>query len=236
MVNVMYVILTTWLNAAGTTIIRAGTKEDVGAVLGILQAIVRSLVGIVAFFVDKTIGAGIEADAAVVVFLLFVLTIWLWSACWAGSISRMRRHSPALHFAIGLLLPLVYPLVILFAMDVRGARGREKRIRDEEEVAADDDRIRKAVAASGTKGVPEEVEEELKQVFDYDFFKRISFDEDGNPTGPWLIKYGGNEVIAPTIADALPHAVVVEIHQGEEGRLQRIRVPYAKITACELMR
>ncbi len=228
--------------AAGLTLF-ASTKDDLGAVLSILKSFWDMIAQIVGFFTEKTTEAGMEPDLVIVLFLVFVLTLWLASGCWAASIAGARRHSVKLSFAIGLAVPLFYPLVILFAMDIKGAKDREERAQQEALEEAEQARIREQVAAkaaeeaelTGEASALPAIEEE-EQVYDFDFFKRIAYDEDGNVTGPWLIRYGSNEIIAPTVADILPHAVVVEIPQGSEGKLQRIRIPYGMITACELMR
>jgi len=57
-----------------------------------------------------------DANLGFTAILLIVVTVALMSGCWASSIAETRLHSPKFHFFIGLLLPLVYPLVILFAM------------------------------------------------------------------------------------------------------------------------
>ncbi|MBT3374831.1 MAG: hypothetical protein HN742_40870 [Lentisphaerae bacterium] len=214
----------------------AAVKDDVGAVVGILQAILRVLTAWTTFFVDRTVEAGINPDIEIVIAIMLILTVWLGMACWSSSIASARRYSPKLHFLIGLALPLVYPLVILFAMDVKGARGRQKQIEAEQEAELEEERLRalaagtEAASAEGAEGQADDT------VFDMAFFKRIAHDEDGQSTGPWLIRYANNEVIAPTIVDTLEHAVVIEIHQDGTDQLQRIRIPYGTIASCDLMR
>ena len=81
-------------------------------------------------------------------------------------------------------------------------------------------------AAVSFPQAPETVE------YDSSYFTRIALDENGNVTGPWLIKYADTEVIALRIVSALDQVVVIEI-QGREDQSQKIRIPYSKISACE---
>jgi len=214
----------------------AGTREDVGAVVSIFQSFLRVLTAWTSFFIDRTVEAGIKPDIGVVLLIMAVLTVWLGMACWASSIASGRRHSPKFHFAIGLVIPLVYPLITIFAMDVKGARTRQKQLEAEEADRLDEERLRELAAGTGGDAAAEGRDQEEDTVFDMAFFKRIAHDEDGQSTGPWLIRYANNEVIAPNIVDTLDHAVVIEIHQEGTDQLQRIRIPYATIISCDLMR
>jgi len=213
-----------------------GTRDDIGAVVGILQSILRVLTAWTNFFIDRTVEAGINPDPEILLILVVVLTVWLGMACWASSIAAARRHSPKLHFVIGLAIPLVYPLVILFAMDVKGARARQKQIEAEEIERLEEERLRELAARGDGADAASKGEGEADTIFDMAFFKRIAHDEDGQSTGPWLIRYANSEVIAPTIVDTLDHAVVIEIHQEGKDQLQKIRIPYAAIASCDLMR
>lgn len=215
----------------------AGTREDVGAVVSIFQSLLRVLTAWTTFFIDRTVEAGIKPDIEVVLLIMVVLTVWLGMACWASSIACARRHSPKFQFAVGLVIPLVYPLILLFAMDVKGARARQKQLEAEEAERLEEERLRELAAGTGGDGAEgAKDQEEEDTIFDMAFFKRIAHDEDGQATGPWLIRYANNEVIAPSIADTLDQAVVIEIHQEGTDQLQRIRIPYATITSCDLMR
>ena len=200
----------------------------------VINAICRMVYVIVWYFIDLTVAADIRPNYLGFVFLLAVLTVLLWSACWSASIAERRWHSPALHFALGVVVPVVYPIILVFTMDVRGARQRaELRIREEEEQAegAPLERARRRAAET-----PDRVDEAFigpgGVVFNRDYFRRLAIDEEGRPTGPWLITFGDSDVVAERIVDSLDHAVVVEV-RGDEGALDKIRVPYAKIRGCD---
>ena len=73
--------------------------------IDLLKAFFSALSSLVAAYADRTSQAGIQAEPAVVVGLIFVLTVMAWSGSWASSIADTRRHSGRLHFLLGLLLP-----------------------------------------------------------------------------------------------------------------------------------
>lgn len=202
----------------------------------ILLGLWQSLLGLIGYFSEQTQAAGITIDPLLIAALLVVLTLWLGSGCWASSIASSRRHSALLHFVLGLILPLAYPLVIVFVMDIKGARARERQQRDAEAVDAAKDDERRRVAemvgregVDGTAGLEAEAE---PQVFDKAYFESIARDDQGNPAGPWRVVFGDNEVTVLRILEPLPEVVSVEI-AGRDGAPAKFRIPYARITACE---
>jgi len=203
-------------------------------VIDFLRAIFDIIAGIVARFAQATGEAHIAADPLLLVLIAIVLTIWLGSACWAGSIAEMRRHAPKLHFFIGLVLPLLYPLVILFALDVKGAKARDReRQREKEQAAAAAAPVQPAAVDSPDIDLPiEQAEAKEETTLDEHYFTDIALDDQGNPTGPWRITYGDTEIVAQRIVDALPHAVVIET-LAADGKAHKIRIPYSKISGCE---
>ena len=106
----------------------------------------------IAEFIAKLARAGLEILGAEQVefnpvyggAMLLVFTVMLGSGCWAASIALSRRHSGWLHFLLGFFLPGLYPVVILFAMNLKGesnagsilaAKNRQK---EEQEIEAED--------------------------------------------------------------------------------------------------
>lgn len=197
----------------------------------ILFSLWGAFLAMVAFFQEKTVEANIDVWPPLIIAVVFLVTIWLASGCWAGSIAGARRHSIKTHFVLGLLVPYLYPAVCLFAMDIKGARERaeaqrrqleaEEQEREMRERAAELERAEQLAAGLG----------EAQQVYDQEYFSDIMLDEDGSPTGPWVIGFGETVVHARRICEALANVVVVEIADNT-GQTQRIRVPYAKITSC----
>lgn len=206
----------------------------------IIFAFFSTIGSMASHFIEKTQEAGVEPDMLVVIIIVFVLSVWFGFACWAGSIAGMRRHSALVHFLIGLVIPIVYPFFILFALDVKGAKQRAREATalaaEAEAQAAAKAAAREREAALAPSGEdelrPGETAEAGGPALDQAYFKSISLDDEGNVTGPWSIKFGETEMIAQRIVEALEETVVIEII-GEGDKLQRFRVPYAKISSCD---
>jgi hypothetical protein len=122
-------------------------------------------------------------------------------------------------------------------MDIKGAKER----REKQEAA----KAKTAAAESERLHVAELVGREMlvddgeageektpERVFDAAYFERIARDEQGNPTGPWRVVFGGSEVRVSRILEPLADVVSVEIETREGGRA-KFRIPYARITECE---
>ncbi len=178
------------------------------------------------FFVNAAMNiaeAGLQADTSALVLTFVGVTVVLGSACWASSIAESRLYSPKLHFFVGLFIPVLYPVILLFAMDVKypGAVPQAEGPAAEEPAAAPEE--------------AEQEEEEEEDVIEYDqaYFKEIARDEAGNFVGPWRIDFADNVVMAQRILDPLPHVVVIEtVPSGPKGKTQRLRIPYDKIESC----
>jgi hypothetical protein len=203
----------------------------------ILLGIWQALLTMVQFFTERTTEAGITVDWPLIAFLLGVITLWLVSGCWASSIASSRRHSAVLSFVLGLAAPYLYPVLILFVMDVKGAKERRQKqdaAKAKDAAAADERRhVAELVGRDLLEGAPEAGEEQVPaEVFDAAYFERIARDEQGNPTGPWRVVFGGSEVKVSRILEPLADVVSVEIETREGGRA-KFRIPYARITECE---
>ena len=128
--------------SASGPVVHASILGDIGSISGIIRAIIDTVTSITQFFVEKTTAAGIDPNWEIVFVLCVLLTLWLGSGCWAGSIAEARRHSDKVHFLLGLLVPWAYPLTILFAMDVKGAKDRAAEAAQAKQAAEEDDRLR----------------------------------------------------------------------------------------------
>ena len=201
----------------------------------ILLSIWQALLALVEFFSQRTRAAGIEVDLLVIALMLAVLTLWLGSACWASSIASSRRHSPLVSFLLGLALPYGYPVFIMFAMDIAGAKQREQKqqaTKAKEEEAQDERRRVAELVGRELLEEPAAAAEEQRRVFDAAYFGSIARDEQGNPTGPWRVVFGEQEVKVLQILEPLPDVVSVEIETRDGGRA-KFRIPYARISVCE---
>jgi len=176
-----------------------------------------------------------DANLGFTAILLIVVTVALMSGCWASSIAETRLHSPKFHFFIGLLLPLVYPLVILFAMpaDLPGtALASEEPKPWEDEPAPQKAAAGASPAEGGAPGTPESAEDDEDE-FNPGYFRRIARDADGNFVGSWKITTDAQTFIADRILESLPNVVVIETSSlGRQNKPQRLRIPYSKIVSC----
>ena len=177
-------------------------------------------------YVDESAKAtDVEYDIGAAVLVAVAIVVLLGSACWAASIAKCRRYNPVPHFILGIFIPWLYPLIILFALDIKGVK--EMRARAEEERLA-----REAEEAERQKNIALNRKEEVEEVkglgWSQGYFEKISRKADGSDGGPWLVTYGGNTIRVLRIVEALPEVVNVEF-EGEKGATMRIRIPYAKI-------
>jgi len=203
----------------------------------ILLGLWQALLSLVHFFADRTSKAGIEIDVLIIALWLAAIAVWLLSACWASSIASSRRHSALLHFLAGLCVPIGYPLFILFAMDIKGAKARERKQQEAmakgQEVEDEKRRVAEMVGQELTAMPDEPAEPQAPEpVFTTEYFTRIARDEQGNYAGPWRVVFGGTEVKVLRILEPLAEVVSVEIETRDGGKA-KFRIPYARITVCE---
>lgn len=174
----------------------------------------------------------VEYDLGAAFLIAIGILVLLGSACWAASIAKCRRYNPIPHFILGIVLPWIYPLVILFALDIKGVKEMRAKAEQERQAmeAAEAERQKNISLNMGVKAPEEEVEEETG--WNQAFFEKIARAEDGSSAGPWLATYGGNTIRVLSIIEALPEVVNVEF-EGEKGAPMKIRIPYAKIENWE---
>jgi heme exporter protein D len=194
-----------------------------------LQQAWQKIVDITLWFAKETEKAELDADPLLALVLALGLTFLLGSACWAASIAQARRHSVWLHFVLGLLLPWLYPLVILFAMGIKGEREMlakreaEKRAREEREAERQRNIALNAPVEAGD-------EDDGGQAWKRSYFERIARDRDGKPAGPWDVQFNGAVLRIARIIEVQDELVLVE-QVDARGQASRMRLPYAKIEA-----
>jgi hypothetical protein len=173
--------------------------------------------------------AEIEIDPLAIMAIILVSVFFLGSAFWAVSIASSRRHRPWPAFVLGLLLPWIFPLVILFAMDIKGERARRrqeaKELQEREEAAA-----RKAEAERLKAEAAMSVDKRARWTQSH--FEKLARKADGTAAGPFLVNFSGQELRVEQILEAHASLVLVEF-QDEQGQTQRMRIPYAKIDSWE---
>lgn len=165
--------------------------------------------------------------------LLLVFTLMLGSGCWAASIALSRRHAGWLHFLLGFFLPVLYPVVILFAMDLQGGSQRRKQLEAERRQKEQQEIERqKMLELQGVKPSEPEQSGVAEQVWNQRYFERLAITDSGVPAGPWNVVVSGNAFVVLQILDAQESVVLVETG-GREGGTQKLRIPYSKIESWQ---
>ena len=191
----------------------------------------QKIVDITMWFAKETEKAELDADPGVAMVLALGLTFLLGSACWAASIAQARRHSIWLHFTLGLLLPWVYPLVILFAMDIKGEKEMLAKLEADKRAQEEREAERQRNIAM-LKPQEEEPKPDASGGWKRSYFEQIARDRDGKPSGPWDVKFNGVVLRIVRIVEAQDQLVVVE-QLDDRGQTSRLRIPYAKIEAWQ---
>ncbi|NQZ56384.1 MAG: hypothetical protein HRT88_02785 [Lentisphaeraceae bacterium] len=147
------------------------------------------------------------AQAAGVVFIILL------SACLSSSISEKKLRGHHFSFIMGATLPVIAPILLLFI-----PKKYKKNVIQETlvpEVKKDD-----------------ELELPLNDLNE-EYFKKIYIDHDGKFTGPYYIDMETNIIKAEAITEIHREFIVIDTLNAN-GKKQRQRIPYAKITSCSL--
>ena len=149
------------------------------------------------------------------------------SACWATSIASARRHNAFVSFLLGLLIPWIYPLVILFTMNIPGKWDLAKQKREKEQAEVN------ALVEEAEKN---DLQPDENGVIPYEptpaYFNKIARKPNGEPAGPWKVSFNGNLITVTSIIEAFPEAVSVEFRQSK-GDIMKMRIPYSRIESWE---
>jgi len=158
----------------------------------------------------------------------FWMIFFLGSACWAASIASARRHNAFLHFFLGLIVPWIYPLVILFALTIPGqwniADQNKPNADGDGKDAATDDPLADApqAPAISPRDLPFEPTAE--------YFNAVCRDDNGLPAGPFDVVYAGNPIVVTQILEILEDMQVLNVEFYDKSpTLRKMRIPFAKI-------
>ena len=177
--------------------------------------------------------AQLDVDPMKAVLIAIFLTFWLGSAFWASSIASCRRHAAFPHFVMGLILPWIWPLYILFNMEIKGERERKER--DAQEAAK-----REAEEAEKARQIEEVIKEQRglirnegsKGGYTREFFNAIARREDGSPAGPWKAVFMEREILVKQILEVLDEVVSVEM-VDRKGKMSKMRMPFNRIESWQ---
>jgi hypothetical protein len=182
----------------------------------------KALYKFILSWIDGVQKAGLDPDWMRLLLILGGVSVWFGLACWASSIAESRRHNPKLHLAIGLLIPLFYPLILLWSMEVGKTPAELKK--------QEEDALKQSEVPAEADAEPEPAEPEAE--FSPAGFHELMVRQKAGECGPWQITYDSRDVHVVQILDALPQVVVLEVG-APDGKTQRIRVPYSRIEAFQ---
>ena len=184
--------------------------------------------------------AGFSPSQGTMIGITIFLIIVVGSGLTAMTIAELKYRQRSLHFILGMLLPVAYPVLLYFVLpEFKIVSKEEKELEamvasmPEAEDAIPDSEL-KSVARSDAKGERLDTELEPAVVMNQQYFGRISTDEMGNPTGPFMLETNDGRILEiEHISGALQNVLAVEIGQ-ENGETKTIRLPYQNIKSCML--
>ena len=182
--------------------------------------------------------AGFSPTTGGIIGISILMIIPVGSGLTAMTIAEIKQRERFLHLFLGMLLPIAYPILLYFVLPEFKILSQEEKKIDEiiehmhAEESVPDSELR-SVAKADKKGIALEVEQGI--VLDQRYFSRISTDESGNPTGPFMLELDDGRILEiESISGALSYALAVEINQEGGAPSKTIRLPYEKINACHL--
>ncbi|NMA46694.1 MAG: hypothetical protein GX945_09045 [Lentisphaerae bacterium] len=177
----------------------------------------------------RFVKAEIEADPLLIIVIALVVVFFLGSAFWALSIASSRRHNPQIAFLLGLALPWVFPLLILFTMDVKGERARRRQEAREQKERDEAAALR---AEEERRAAEEALAKDFHAKWTQSYFEKLARKADGSPAGPFAVGFAGQTLRVEQIVEVQPTLVLVEFKDAH-GEIQRMRIPFAKIDHWE---
>jgi len=183
----------------------------------------------------------------------FVVDNWTWlvwvgvavaavfaSGCFAAAIAESRNRSPLVHFGLGCVMPVFYPLTIHNTMkyytgDTSSLRREAKAEEDIQRMEGEPPTEGPPILKPSVDGPPVIDEETLGQPrvqFDESYFRQLTYDAKGNFRGPFQFIVNGTEFKVERIVEVLESVVVVE-NLNADGKTQRLRIPYSKVESCK---
>lgn len=175
---------------------------------------------------------GFRISQSAIITQSLISLLFCGSAFTAMTFAELKNRNRWVHFAIGLLVPVIYPAVLYFAIPKIGAKEEDEEDEEEEEhekATLPDSEFRSY--SKGKGGSAEVLSDDA--IMDQNYFNKISKDEEGNLLGPFVLELSADGQILEVehIVEALPNAVSVQLGHGAGGK--KIRLPYDKIKDCK---
>ena len=177
----------------------------------------------------------LQSDWGIVTVCCGILVVFLWSGSLSASIAESRLRNPWTHFIIGIMIPVIYPLLILFKLPSYSAKSVKSKVKKEFEQGEGPPPVEIAPPTLDQDAPPAIVDSEMLSkpsvIYDQNYFKQIAVDISGNYKGPFLLTIKDEKLKAERIIDSLPSVVMIEFISAD-GKLQNMRIPYKSIGAC----
>jgi len=205
-----------------------GNKDIIEAFYALVKKAFLTIAGAAKEMDEATAKADFAADGTTTLLIVLISLALLGSAFWAASIASARRYNPFLHFFLGLLLPWIWPLFMLFCFDLKGEKARRAAMAAESQAKAEAEAQRQK-DLSATLGVDAPAKSETaEEGFTPKYFESIARREDGKKAGPWEAGFNGITLHVLTIEEVLPQVVKVNF-MDEKAHVSQMRLPYARI-------
>lgn len=188
-------------------------------------------------------GDFVTTNVGPVIVAVVVVLVLLGSASLASSIAERRGRGPLLHFILGFIFPVLYPVVALAVVHAPEPKQAAPKEEVTEAIGSSAEPVPPPAPGPGKKrGIqaapPPDIEHPTVMAtadrFDQMYFKRIARDESGNPRGPFTFTIDGQNIRAERIVDVQEKLVVIET-VDTSGRAQNLRVPYGRIEGVKAL-
>ena len=178
---------------------------------------------------DHATSAGFDPSVGSMIFITIVVALFLGSGFVAMTIAELNLRSRPLHFILGVLAPVAYPIFIHTSM----SKPKQASTREEEEpqatAMADEEEVPDSALKTFKKAKDEDYDGIYKGPFEQRFFEYISRDEQGHQKGPFILELADDGRILEISAISAAFSNAVALVTGDENNSRTIRLPYDKI-------
>lgn len=183
---------------------------------------------------------GISPGLGALIFLLILALAVMGSAFWAAAVAEDKGRDRILHFLGGLVLPYLYPALLIQRLKPRIIGMESAEAEKAERGELPESRVegvgRTPIPAGQSAARPLDLFSDSQELnlsrFDQLNFRAAAFNEHGEARGPFYFTLDdGTEFCATRILDTLSSVLLLEL-SDEFGNAKKLRIPYARITSC----
>ena len=198
------------------------------------------IVGFIKEWFTQASIAGFSPTISALFLIAVICLIIIASAMTAMTIAEVKNRNRPVHFLLGGLVPLIYPILLYFVLPEFKLKTKEERDVEAlvESMGVSDielpDSELKKVTDADEKGETPVFSAGTKIEITQQYLTKIMTDETGNPTGPYMLEMMDGRILEISkITNVLDNVIAVEM--GEPGvDAKTIRLPYANIKTFTL--